>query len=655
MEAGACLAYPRPMITDAPSPIDPELLPQLLEHMAEGVFVSSPDRFLYVNRAGLEILGVESLSRLREVHPAEVYAEPDQRRELVDRLQRQGWVRRVEVDLVRPDGTRRHVVGSATLFRSADAEAPRFLGVFSDVTELRESERRLEAMLEASPVPIVLLGVDGEVEIWNPATEELLGYSREEIDGQIDVVIPPELREESRASRERLRRGESIRGLVTRRLRKDGSEVVVRLSAAPIRDAGGTVTGYMTISEDITESVARHQALQRNEERLREITENIREVLFMVSRDFGEMTYVSPGYEEIWGRPVEDLYEDPLSWLEAVHPDDRQRTAEEVREHHRRGTPYALEYRILRPAGDLRWIRVRGFPVREDGEIVRFTGIAEDVTERKRLEDRLQQARRMETVGRLAGGIAHEFNNLLTSVKGHAELMLEELSDEGPLRDDAAEIVDAAGRAAKLTRQLQTFARRRRAEPIPVDLNETIVGMRERLRAGLGDRPELRLQLERSIGPVRIDPLQLEELLAELVENAGMAMPEGGTLTLETRRVGPDEAAALLDEAGTTGGRREKGGRGGSADSVEPEAYALLAVRDSGVGMDEEVRDQAFEPFFTTRDIGEGTGLGLAHVHGIVQEARGRIWVESEPGEGTTFHVLLPLVDADRGSLSGDP
>jgi two-component system, cell cycle sensor histidine kinase and response regulator CckA len=254
--------------------------------------------------------------------------------------------------------------------------------------------------------------------------------------------------------------------------------------------------------------------------------------------------------------------------------------------------------------------------------------IAEDITERMRLEEQLLRSQKLEAVGRLAGGVAHDFNNLLTGILGYADLLHRGLADDDPRRRDAEEVKRAAERAADLTRQLLAFSRRQVLEPRVLDLNEVVEDMQRMLRRLIGEDIELVTAVEPDLGRVEADPGQLEQVIANLVVNARDAMPNGGRLVIQT-------ANAEVDETFTSG----------RAGGMQPGPYVVLEVSDSGAGMDAETQAHAFEPFFTTKEVGKGTGLGLATVYGIVKQSGGFIWVYSEPGEGTTFKIYLPQVE----------
>jgi PAS domain S-box-containing protein len=367
---------------------------------------------------------------------------------------------------------------------------------------------------------------------------------------------------------------------------------------------------------------------RRAEERFRLVVENIQEV-FWISDPSGLLEFVSPAYETIWGRSRDELYAQPDVWLAAIHPDDRARVADAFRSP--MGTGTADEhYRILRPDGSARWIRARTFPVRNaTGQIERIIGTAADITSQRQLEEQFRQAQKMESVGRLAGGIAHDFNNLLTVINGTAELAAFDLPRDAPLRSDLVQIRQAGDRAAALTRQLLALSRQQILQPAIISLTSIVQGMQSMLRRLIGEHVELAFVLRDGIGYVKADPSQIEQVILNLAVNAQDAMPDGGTLAIETGTVYLDSTDAITHLA------------------PRPGTYVMLAISDTGVGMDDATRERIFEPFFTTKELGKGTGLGLSTVYGIVQQSEGGVFVYSEPGRGSTFKVYLPRVDQD--------
>ena len=363
--------------------------------------------------------------------------------------------------------------------------------------------------------------------------------------------------------------------------------------------------------------------LVESERRFRQLAEAIQEVFFLVDPYLTQMFYVSPAYEDIYGRSCESLYANPQSLFEGVHADDLARVTESTMPEGRI-IPFDVEFRLVRPDGEERTVRARGFPIFDTtGEIYRFAGVAEDVTERRTLEAQIRQANKMDAIGQLASGVAHDFNNLLTVILGFGELLTSDAELATRHGKDLGEIVRAAERAAGLTRQLLAFSRQQTLHAAPLDVNALIEDMTGMLGRLIGEHIEVSLRLAPDLPMALADPGQIEQVVMNLVVNARDAMAGGGTVTIETTAIDLDNS--WFHEEAIMDGR-----------------YVMLSVTDTGSGMSKETQRRLFEPFFTTKPPGKGTGLGLSTAYGIVKQSKGYIWVYSELGSGTTFKVYLP-------------
>jgi PAS domain S-box-containing protein len=384
------------------------------------------------------------------------------------------------------------------------------------------------------------------------------------------------------------------------------------------------------LRNEIEERKRVEETLRESEEKFHQLAENITDVFWITSPDRQKIYYVSHAYELIWGRPVAELYAHPQQWLEAILPADRERVLAVFATLMGNEPRVSIEYQIARPDGAVRWIHDRGFQVRDAaGNVVRLTGIATDITEHKQLEAQLFQSQKMETVGKLAGGVAHEFNSILTAIIGQSELLLEDLPPGNPLSKNATEISKAADRAAALTRQLLAYGRKQFLHPKILDLNQVIAGMEGMFRHLMGGDVDVRIISDAGLHAVKADAGQLEQVIINMAINARDAMPRGGKLTLETANVTFNHERADRDP------------------EMKPGDYVMLAITDTGTGMSTEVKARVFEPFFSTKDVGQGTGLGLATCYGIIKQSGGHISVYSEPGRGTTFKIYLPQVQSE--------
>jgi PAS domain S-box-containing protein len=380
------------------------------------------------------------------------------------------------------------------------------------------------------------------------------------------------------------------------------------------------------VRDHLEQRAVAQMALERSESRYRSLALASASVVWTSSDEgvfvgdgtsWAAFTGQSPAEYEGWG------------WLDAIHPEDREPAAASWRRAVERKEVYYAEYRLLRHDGQYRRVTSRGVPVLgADGILMEWVGACTDVEDERRAADHLRQAQRIEAVGSLAGGLAHEVNNMMTAVIGFGGFVLKGLPEEHPNRSDVAEMVKAATRAAGVTRQLLAFTRQQVLQPTVLDLNLVVTDLTRMLSGFLGADVELHVRLDPGTGRVRADRGQLEQVIINLALNARYAMTSGGRLTLATSSLPLDDGYA----------RRHPG------TVIPPGEYIVLSVTDNGTGMDPATRARAFEPFFTTKPVGQGTGLGLSTAYGIVKQSGGYIWLYSEPGHGTSVKLYLPRV-----------
>jgi two-component system cell cycle sensor histidine kinase/response regulator CckA len=477
------------------------------------------------------------------------------------------------------------------------------------------------------------------VEAVNPAFARMHGYSLDEMRRMpVEVLYPPELRGSVAEYWERAR-NEGHYDFESWHLRKDGSRFPVFVQFTAIKGAAGQVVAQAVNVLDITDRHRVEMARAASDERYRVIADAASDAIITIDGE-SRILAVNRAVERIFGYRPDELVGQLLTML----------MPEYLRQVHRAALRRYLETGIRH----LNWAAVELPGLHRDGHEVpveisfgeskgpgghTFTAILRDISDRKaaegalrRSEQQLLQAQKMEAVGRLAGGIAHDFNNLLTVLAGAVHYLLDHHPDGTPDHDDLVAIKDASERATALTDQLLAFSRRQVLQPVELDINDVVRRTEVLLRRLIGEHIDVVLGLDDALGAVKADPTQLEQVLLNLAINARDAMPEGGTLRFETSNVTVDG-----DYASTHLG-------------LDPGPYVMLAVTDTGHGMDPITKAQIFEPFFTTKEAGKGTGLGLATVYGIVKQSGGSIYVYSEPGHGTTFKVYLPCIGSRAAS-----
>jgi two-component system, cell cycle sensor histidine kinase and response regulator CckA len=506
-----------------------------------------------------------------------------------------------------------------------------FIAVQHDVTArkrseeaLRRSEQRFSLAFHASPIPTCISEVAaGRILDANEQFLRIFGYSIEEVIGKtsLELGIWADSADRDRAE-DRIRNEKPIHNQVTRVRTRSGEVRDVVGSAVPIHL--GSVKCVLWTFVDVTERRQAEEGMRKSEERFRRLFES-NTIGITISDLSGHTFEANDAYLQMTGYTREELLAGRIRWTEltpAEHRASDQAAIEELRQF---GTAPAWEKELLHKNGTRVPVLI-GVAMLEASEGSCIAYIV-DLTERRRLEQQFRQAQKMEAVGQLAGGVAHDFNNLLTAILGYSDMVAAKL-DPGSLEFEELDEVRKAGeRAASLTRQLLAFSRQQVLERKVLDVNDLIADVEKMLRRLIGEDIELKTALDPVLRSVFADAGQLEQVIMNLAVNARDAMPRGGKLTIETANVLLDEAYARQHV------------------TVRPGSYVMIAVSDTGVGMNEGTLAHLFEPFFTTKVLGKGTGLGLATVYGIVKQSGGYIWAYSEIGKGTTFKIYLPLVD----------
>ncbi len=585
---------------------------RIVETAQEGIWtVDAESRTTYANARLADILGYRpydllGVSLFDLVHPDD----RDTARVSFER-RRQGLTERRDLRLLRRDGRPVWVEMTTSPLRDETGRMLGALAMVTDLTErrraeetLRASEARYRAIVESEPECITVLDRDGRLIDINPAGLALLEIASVEEAGDLSRFVADEDRAAFVALFRTVMEG-GVADLEFRMVGARGAPRRLHAVAIPLRAADGSVESLLGIARDITRSHQAEERLRQQAELLQTVFDRV-PVALVVLDPKGRVELVNQECERRLGWTAADL-----SGVDPLAPLDAGEGGEAIRS--------------LFDAGDGTWRDIR--TATRDGRLVdmrwavvrlsdrRAIGIGQDVSEVRRLETRAWQAQKLESIGRLAGGVAHDFNNLLTAILGYSELLEPRLTADPEARSDLSEISSAGRRARDLTAQLLAFGRRQVLAPRRLDLNQLVADLTRLFSRLLGEHVRVQADLRPDLWPIEADAAQLEQVLMNLALNARDAMPRGGELAISTRNLP---------------------GQGGGGDAVQ------LTVRDSGQGMTEEVLEHLFEPFYTTKTRGQGTGLGLATVYGIVRQSGGQVAVTSAPGKGTTFEIVFP-------------
>ncbi len=509
-------------------------------------------------------------------------------------------------------------------------------------TALLREKNRIQQYLDITGVMMVALDVCGIVTMVNRKGCEALGYSEEEIVGKnwFDNFIPEKIKPEIKMVANRLLAGmtDKVEYFENPVLTKDGRERLVAWNNTIIRDEDDNITGILSSGEDITELVIKEEALRQSEECFRQFFDNAPDYCYMVSPEDiilninrAALSILGYAKAEIIGKPLRKIYADEsLPVVNALHTELKEK-----------GKIIDKELVIETKTGEKRDVLLSAAIVKDvSGGIVHSVLIQKDITEQKlaekereKLHFQLQQSRKMESIGQLAGGIAHDFNNILGGILGYSDVLEMKLGEKPELLKYIRKIKDASLKASDLTRKMLAFARRTPLDVTTVSVHDSILQVVEILQHTIDKRIEIKSRLNAEVPTVSCDIAQLESILLNIGINARDAMPEGGTIIFRTENV-------------TFNGKR----RLSDAYETETGEYVKISIIDTGIGMDEKIRQKIFEPFFSTKEIGKGTGLGLASVYGAVKQHHGYITVSSEPGRGAQFDIYLPVMEKEKKS-----
>ncbi|MGD2110134.1 MAG: PAS domain S-box protein [Phycisphaerae bacterium] len=622
----------------------------LFNRVPVGLYRTTPDgRILDANLTLIEMLGYTDREDLMHTHVRSLYVDPDAREVLLEEINRTGVARNLDYPLRRRDGTQIWVRENVRVIHDHDGAVTSYEGSLEDITQkreaeaaLRESEERFRAIFEQAAVGVAQIDTEnGRFLHVNQRYCNIVGRTSEELTSTtfMDITHPDDLAADLENLR-RIQAGE-IRdfSIEKRYIRKDGRTVWTNLSVSPMWPAGEKPTQHIAVIEDITERKQTEEALRQSEASYRAIWDGVNDAIFIHDAESGQVTDMNERAGELIGFALDEVRQMKVEDWSSGEPPYTQEEA--MRRLHRAadGTAEVFEWQCQHKSGRLRWAEVnlrRGVI----GGRKCVLAVVRDITERKaaehareQLEAQLRHSHKLQAVGQLAAGVAHDFNSLLTVILGHSELVSRKLEVAKSDRADEAcaesldQIIEAVERGRSLVQHLLIFGRARSWNPQLVRLNTILDGMQQILESALGEAVKLNIDLAPELHDIRGDAVQLEQVIMNLTLNARDAMSEGGEVTVETANVTLD-----ADEAALRG------------DAV-PGPHVRLSVRDTGVGISPEFMDRIFEPFFSTKFPDKGTGLGLSIVHGIVKRAGGHITVDSEPGEGTTLSVFFPAVE----------
>ena len=534
-----------------------------------------------------------------------------------------------EYTALKKDGTTFDAHGLIIIIKNESEDILGYQFAALDISEkklaekaLTESEERYTALFERSFELVYLCDFEGNFIDANNAALEGLGYTRKDINSLnfMSLLGNGQLPHAFELIEEILKTGSQRDVTEYKVKRKDGRHIYIESKGSLIYRDGKPVA-IQGIGRNITSRKRAEKALMESEEKYRIMMEAIKDLVYICSSEF-RVEYMNPTMIQRIGRDATGEF-----CFKAIN--DLGQKCPWCMHHKTQANEY-VETDIVSPKDNRSYHTSQTPVVNRDGSISNMT-ILRDTTDWLNLESQLRQSQKMEAIGVLAGGVAHDFNNILTTIIGNAQLALMDIGQDGPLREEIEEIKTAVEKAASLTRQLLAFSRKQIIQPKILDFNELLAGMEKMLGRLLRENIEIQTIPGPELLQVNADPGQMEQVIMNLVVNARDAMPKGGKLTVETANIKIDKSYF-----------RKHG-----IPKEKPGTYVVLSVSDTGIGMDKETQEHIFEPFYTTKEIGKGTGLGLSTLYGIVKQGHGFIWVYSEPGQGSTFKVYLPKAKGD--------
>ena len=608
------------------------LLRTFIDNVPDNIYIKDTEgHYLMDNAAHQRFIGIASEKEVLgktvfDFFPRELAARYDADDRTV--IQTRQPIINKEEPIVNKAGQRRWLLTTKIPLRNVDGEITGLTCISRDITSHKEMEEMARAsqgyaknIIDSSMDMIISVDRERKITEFNRAAQKTFGYSREEILGKSVDVLYADPQQGIETHQTTIERGECVIEVLNKS--RDGRVFPCFLSSSVLRDSSGEFEGVMGVSQDISDR-------RKMEETLRETSHTLQGLV--QSSPLAIIVIDSKGHVRSWNKSAERIF----GWkeTEAVgHPlpyvpeDQRDKSRAMIESTFKGEMQTGAELRRLKKDGSLIDVALWTAPLQNTrGEIVALVGMFADITERKRMEEVVLQTQKIESLGMLAGGVAHDFNNIIGAVMGYSDLILRKLSIDDPIRSKVEAIRSASQKAAQITRQLLAFSRRQLLQPKVVDLNRHLHEMVEMSRRLIGENIVVVTIPADGEARVKVDPNYLDQVIMNLVVNARDAMPDGGKLILQTSKVELDTEYAA-QHAG-----------------VLPGPYVMLSVKDTGHGMTPEVRTRIFEPFFTTKDPGKGTGLGLSTAFGIVKQSGGHFDVQSQTGKGTTFTIYFPRI-----------